>query len=156
MQSLETKSSRPRPKSFETETEMRPETFETETETPKNGSRDMSRHRDQVSRLHHWLGHWDFGWWWCCLSRRSFRDGQAIWFKVCVNSSFDGRGQGDPLWSGPDDRTESRKHTKRCQSNSKFEEMALLMSLLSPETKEGRSALGILWIGWLTDLRDWI
>jgi len=36
MQSLETKSSRPRPKSFETET--RPE-----TETPKNGSRDKSR-----------------------------------------------------------------------------------------------------------------
>ena len=34
MQSLETKSSRPRPKSFETET--RPETFETETR--KNGS----------------------------------------------------------------------------------------------------------------------
>jgi len=46
MQSLETKSSRPRPKSFETET--RPETFE--TETPKNGSRDW----DQVSRLHRW------------------------------------------------------------------------------------------------------
>jgi len=51
MQSLETKSSRPRPKSFETET--RPETFE--TETSKNGSRDASRDRDQVSRLHHWL-----------------------------------------------------------------------------------------------------
>jgi len=46
MQSLETKSSRPRPKSVETET--RPETFE--TETWKNGSRD----RDQVSRHHHW------------------------------------------------------------------------------------------------------
>jgi len=45
MQSLETKSSRPRPKSFETET--RPETFEAETETPINGS------RDQVSRLHY-------------------------------------------------------------------------------------------------------
>jgi len=43
-------SSRPKPKSFETET--RPETIETETKTPKNGSRD----RDQVSRLHHWLG----------------------------------------------------------------------------------------------------
>jgi len=49
MQSLETKTSRPRPKSFETVT--RPETFE--TETPKNGSRDASRDRDQVSRLHH-------------------------------------------------------------------------------------------------------
>jgi len=49
MQSLETKSSRPRPKSFETET--RPETFE--TETWKIGSRDTSRDRDQVSRLHH-------------------------------------------------------------------------------------------------------
>jgi len=36
VQSLKTKSSRPKPKSFETET--RPETFE--TETPKNGSRD--------------------------------------------------------------------------------------------------------------------
>jgi len=47
MQSLETNSSRPRPKSFETETR-------TETETPKNGSPDMSRDRDQVSRLHHW------------------------------------------------------------------------------------------------------
>jgi len=49
MQSLETKSSRPRPKSFETET--RPDIFE--TETPKNESRDTSRDRDQVSRLHH-------------------------------------------------------------------------------------------------------
>jgi len=38
MQSLETKNSRPRPKSLETET--RPETVKTETETPKNGSRD--------------------------------------------------------------------------------------------------------------------
>jgi len=46
MQSLETKSSRSRPKSFETET--RPETFEIETEISKNGSRD----RDQVSRLY--------------------------------------------------------------------------------------------------------
>jgi len=36
MQSIETKTLRPRPKSFETETETRPETFETETETPKN------------------------------------------------------------------------------------------------------------------------
>jgi len=51
MQSLETESSRPIPKFFETET--RPETFETETETPKNGSRDTSRDRDLVSRLHH-------------------------------------------------------------------------------------------------------
>jgi len=33
---------------------MRPETFETETETPRNGSRNTSRDRDQVSRLHHW------------------------------------------------------------------------------------------------------
>ena len=40
MQSLETKSSRPRPKSLE-------------TETSKNRSRDASRDRDQVSRLHH-------------------------------------------------------------------------------------------------------
>jgi len=55
MQSLETKSSRRRPKSFETET--RPETFETETETTKNGSRDTSRDRDQVSRLHHCSRH---------------------------------------------------------------------------------------------------
>jgi len=55
MQSLETKSSRPRPKSFETETETRPETFE--TETSKNGSRDASRDRDQVSRLHHCSEH---------------------------------------------------------------------------------------------------
>jgi len=38
MQNLETKISRPRPKSFQTE-----------TETPKNGS------QDQVSRLHHCL-----------------------------------------------------------------------------------------------------
>ena len=56
MQSLETKSSRPRPKSFETETETRPETFKTETEsgTPTNGSRDTSRDRVQFSRLHQW------------------------------------------------------------------------------------------------------
>jgi len=51
MQNLETKSSRPRPKSFETET--RPETFD--TETPKIGFRDTSRDRGQVSRLHHWI-----------------------------------------------------------------------------------------------------
>jgi len=50
MQSFETKSSRQ--KSFGTET--RPETFETKTETLKNGSRDMSRDRNQVSRLHHY------------------------------------------------------------------------------------------------------
>jgi len=48
MQSLEVKSSRPRPKSFETE-----------TETSKNGSRDASRDRDQVSRLHHWQNNWN-------------------------------------------------------------------------------------------------
>jgi len=53
MQSLETKSSRPRPKSFETET--RPETFE--TETWRNGSQDTTRDQDQVSRLHHWQQH---------------------------------------------------------------------------------------------------
>ena len=41
MQNLESKSSRPRSKSFE-------------TETPKKGSRDTSRDRDQVSRLYHW------------------------------------------------------------------------------------------------------
>jgi len=28
--------------------------------------------------------------------------------------------------------------------------MALLMSLLSPEAKEERAALGMQWIGWLT------
>jgi len=50
MQSLETKSSRPRPKSFETE--ARPETFETETR--KSWSWDVSR--DRVSRFHHWWG----------------------------------------------------------------------------------------------------
>jgi len=33
MQSLQTKSSSPRPKSFETETATRPETFVTDTET---------------------------------------------------------------------------------------------------------------------------
>jgi len=37
--------SRPRPETFETETK---------TETQENGSRDTSRDRDQVSRLHHW------------------------------------------------------------------------------------------------------
>jgi len=31
--------------------------------------------------------------------------------------------------------------------NSEFEEMALLMSLVSPEAKEGRAALEIWWIG---------
>jgi len=47
MQSLETKSSRPRPKSFETET--RPETFE--TESSKNGSRRLqteTKSRDSI------------------------------------------------------------------------------------------------------------
>jgi len=48
MQSLETKSSRP--KSFETET--RPETFETEIETPKNGSRDTSQDSITVTTTH--------------------------------------------------------------------------------------------------------
>jgi len=64
MQSLETKSSRPKPKSFETET--RPETFETENETSKNGPRDASRDRDQVSRLQHWCilcKDFDYNWW---------------------------------------------------------------------------------------------
>jgi len=57
MQSLETKSSRPRPKrkSLETQTDTTPETFETETETPKYGFRHTPQDRDQVSRLHHWL-----------------------------------------------------------------------------------------------------
>ena len=32
--------------------------------------------------------------------------------------------------------------------------MALLTSLLIPEAKEGRAALGMRWIGWSTDLRD--
>jgi len=48
MQSLETKSSRP--KSFETET--RSETFETETQ--KNWFRDTSRDRDWLQALLHW------------------------------------------------------------------------------------------------------
>ena len=34
--------------------------------------------------------------------------------------------------------------------------MALLMSLLSPEAKEGRAPLGMPWMGWLQDLRDWM
>jgi len=53
MQNLETKSSRPRPKSFKTKT--RPETFETETwnNRSRDTSRDTSRDRDQVCRLHH-------------------------------------------------------------------------------------------------------
>jgi len=38
-----------------------------------------------------------------------------------------------PYDRGPDDRTERGKHTKRCQSSSTFEEITLLMSLLSPE-----------------------
>ena len=56
-----------------------------------------------------------------------------------------------PCDRGPDERTERGKHTKRCQSNSEFEEMALLMSFLSPEAKEERVALGMWWIGWLTE-----
>jgi len=59
-----------------------------------------------------------------------------------------------PCDRGPDERTRRGKHTKRCQSISEFEEMALLMSLLSPEAKEGLAALGMQRIGWLTDLRD--
>jgi len=34
--------------------------------------------------------------------------------------------------------------------------MALLMSLLSPEAKEGCAPLGMRWMGWLRDLRDWM
>ena len=52
-----------------------------------------------------------------------------------------------PCDRGPDERTERGKHTKRCQSNSEFEEIALL----SPEAKEGRAALEMRW---LTDLGD--
>ena len=66
MQSLWTKSSRPRPKSFETETETRPRRDRDETETrPRRDLRpsrprprlekNWSRDRDQVSRLHHWF-----------------------------------------------------------------------------------------------------
>jgi len=56
MQSLETKSWRPRPKSFETET--RPETFE--TETPKNGSLETrleteTKSRDSITGYYHML-----------------------------------------------------------------------------------------------------
>ena len=48
-----------------------------------------------------------------------------------------------PLGLGPDDRTERGKHSRHCQSSSAFEDMALLMSLLSPEAKEGRAPLGM-------------
>ena len=48
------------------------------------------------------------------------------------------------------------KHSRRCQFSSAFEDMALLMSLLSPEAKEGRAPLGMWWMGWLRDLRDWM
>jgi len=42
-----------------------------------------------------------------------------------------------PLGSGPDDTTERGKHSRRCQSSSAFEDMAVLMSVLSPEAKKG-------------------
>ena len=58
-----------------------------------------------------------------------------------------------PLGFGPDDRMERGKHSRRCQSSSAFEDMALLMSLLSPEVKEGRAPLGMRW---LQDIRDWM
>jgi len=61
-----------------------------------------------------------------------------------------------PLGPGHDDRTEWGKHSRRCQSSSAFEDMALLMSLLSPEAKEGRAPLGMGWMGWLRELRDWM
>ena len=51
-----------------------------------------------------------------------------------------------PLGPGPDDRTERGKHSRRCQSSSAFKDMALLMSLLSPEAKEGRAPLGMGWL----------
>jgi len=59
-----------------------------------------------------------------------------------------------PLGPGPGDRTERGKHSRRCQSSSAFEDMALLVSLLSPEAKEGHVPLGMRWMGWLRDLRD--
>jgi len=34
--------------------------------------------------------------------------------------------------------------------------MASLISLLSPEAKEGRAPLRMRWMGWLRDLRDWM
>ena len=58
-----------------------------------------------------------------------------------------------PLGSEPDDRTERGKHSRCCQSSSAFEDMALLISLLSPKVKEGRVPLRM---GWLQDLRDWM
>ena len=58
-----------------------------------------------------------------------------------------------PLGPGPDDRTERGKHSRCCQSSSAFEDVALLMSLLSPEAKEGRDPLRM---GWLRVLRDWM
>ena len=52
-----------------------------------------------------------------------------------------------PLGSGPDDRTGRGKHSRRCQSSSVFDGMALLMGLLSPEAKAGRAPLGMRWMG---------
>jgi len=46
-----------------------------------------------------------------------------------------------PFGPGPDDKTESGKHSKRCRSSSVFEDMALLMSLLRPKAR-GACSLG--------------
>ena len=53
-----------------------------------------------------------------------------------------------PLGSGPDDRMGRGKHSRCFLSSSVFEDMALLMSLLSPEAKEGRAPLGMWLKGW--------
>jgi len=57
------------------------------------------------------------------------------------------------LGPGPYDRTERGKRSILCQSSSVLEDMALLMSLLSPKAKEGRAPLQMRWMGWLWDLR---
>jgi len=46
-----------------------------------------------------------------------------------------------PCDRGPDERSERGTHTKRWQSNSEFEELALLIRLLSPEAKQRHAAL---------------
>jgi len=67
MQSLETKSSRPRPKSSETET--RPETFE--TETPKTGLETESR--DSITGNQHFFLQWSSSFVWAATLKRSLQ-----------------------------------------------------------------------------------
>ena len=96
------------------------------------------------------------GWWWVACLEGASGTGRPADSRYVLILDLMEKVKETPCDRGPDDKSERGEHTKGCQSNSEFEEMALLISLLSPEAKEGRAAWGMRWIEWLTDLRDLI